>query len=175
MTTVTVTETPSQDQYAPSLSQANDDLRQAVAQKNERHATAPLPPVAEAACDVSAADCCQGSRMPTLTNSDHAGYRPGTTEFLAILDEVRQMHLRKTLDYGTDEDALSNIRQSADVIGSPAWAGAILRISDKMHRLRSFFHRGAVEFDGVEDTLLDITAYAAIALVLYREHQTDQE
>jgi len=169
MTTVTVTETPSQDQYAPSLQSANDELRQAVARRNERHATAPLPPVAEAACEVTEADCCQGSRMPTVT-----GYRPGTTEFLAILDEVRQMHLRKTLDYGTDEDALSNIRQSADVIGSPAWAGAILRISDKMHRLRSFFHRGAVEFDGVEDTLLDITAYAAIALVLYREHQKGQ-
>ena len=125
------------------------------------------PPVAEAACEVAAEDCCGGSRMP-LTRVDQAT-RPGSSQFLAVLDEVAQLHRRKTLDYGTDQDALSNIRQSADVIGSPAWAGAILRISDKMHRLRSFFHRGAVEFDGVEDTLLDITAYAAIALVLYRE------
>ena len=126
------------------------------------------PPVAEAACEVTAEDCCGGSRMPTLSKVDQAP-RPGSGEFFAVLDEVAQLHRRKTLDYGTDQDALSNIRQSADVIGSPAWAGAILRISDKMHRLRSFFHRGAVEFDGVEDTLLDITAYAAIALVLYRE------
>jgi len=128
---------------------------------------------------VTAQDCCQGARLPTLTKVHHAAKqtltkvdhatRPGSGEFLAVLDEVAQLHRRKTLDYGTDQDALSNIRQSADVIGSPAWAGAILRISDKMHRLRSFFHRGAVEFDGVEDTLLDITAYAAIALVLYRE------
>ena len=120
---------------------------------------------------MTAEDCCQGARLPTLTKADDAP-RPGSGEFLAVLDEVAQLHRRKTLDYGTDQDALSNIRQSADVIGSPAWAGAILRISDKMHRLRSFFHRGAVEFDGVEDTLLDITAYAAIALVLYRESQT---
>jgi len=167
--TVTVTETPSQDQYAADLETANNDLRRAVAERHARQAVAP-PPVAEAACDVTAQDCCQGARLPTLTKTDQAT-RPGSGEFLAVLDEVAQLHHRKTLDYGTDEDALSNIRQSADVIGSPAWAGAILRISDKMHRLRSFFHRGAVEFDGVEDTLLDITAYAAIALVLYRESQ----
>jgi hypothetical protein len=42
-------------------------------------------------------------------------------------------------------------------------------MSDKMHRLRSFFRRGEVEFDGVEDTLLDLAAYSIIALVLYRE------
>ena len=170
--TVTVTETPAQDQYAADLEQANADLRRAVAERHARRAVAfgsglKPPPVAEAACDVTAEDCCGGSRMP-LTKADQAP-RPGSGEFFAVLDEVAQLHRRKTLDYGTDEDALSNIRQSADVIGSPAWAGAILRISDKMHRLRSFFHRGAVEFDGVEDTLLDITAYAAIALVLYRE------
>ena len=164
--TVTVTTTPEQDQYAADLEQANNDLRRAVAERHARKAVAP-PPVADAACDVTAEDCCGGSRMP-LTKVDQAP-RPGSGEFFAVLDEVAQLHRRKTLDYGTDQDALSNIRQSADVIGSPAWAGAILRISDKMHRLRSFFHRGAVEFDGVEDTLLDITAYAAIALVLYRE------
>jgi hypothetical protein len=55
----------------------------------------------------------------------------------------------------------------------PAWAGCILRISDKMHRLKAFFRRGTCEFDGVEDTLMDISCYAAIALVLYREEQGD--
>ena len=97
------------------------------------------------------------------------GLRPGSAEFVAVLDELRTLHLRKTLDYGQDEDALSNIRSSADVINVPPWAGCILRISDKMHRLRAFFRRGRVEFDGIEDTLLDIACYAVIALVLYRE------
>ena len=95
--------------------------------------------------------------------------RPGSREFLAVLDEIRELHLRKTLDYGQDDDALSNIRSSADVINVPSWAGAILRISDKMHRLKAYFRRGRVEFDGVEDTLLDIAAYAVIALVMHRE------
>jgi len=95
--------------------------------------------------------------------------RPGSREFLDVLDELKQLHLRKTLDYGIDEDALSNIRQSADVVNMPAWAGCILRISDKMHRLKAFFRNGRCEFDGVEDTLKDIACYAAIALVLHRE------
>lgn len=97
------------------------------------------------------------------------GLRPGSREFVAVLDELKDLHLRKSLDYGVDDDALSNIRESADVVNMPAWAGAILRISDKMHRLKSYFRRGRTEFDGVEDTLKDISSYAAIALVLYRE------
>jgi hypothetical protein len=95
--------------------------------------------------------------------------RPGSREFLAVLDELRTLHLRKTMDYGVDEDALSNIRNSADVVNMPAWAGCILRISDKMHRLKAYFRRGKCEFDGIEDTLMDIACYSAIALVLHRE------
>jgi len=97
------------------------------------------------------------------------GLRPGSREFVDVLDEIKNLHLRKTLDYGIDDDALSNIRESADIVNMPAWAGAILRISDKMHRLKAFFRRGRCEFDGIEDTLKDIASYAAIALVLYRE------
>jgi hypothetical protein len=102
---------------------------------------------------------------------DQGDIRPGSREFLDVLDELRTLHLRKTMDYGIDEDALSNIRSSADVVNMPAWAGCILRISDKMHRLKAFFRRGRCEFDGVEDTLKDIACYAAIALVLHREQQ----
>jgi hypothetical protein len=40
---------------------------------------------------------------------------------------------------------------------------------DKMHRIKAFFRRGKVEFDGIEDTLMDILCYAAIALVFYRQ------
>jgi len=97
--------------------------------------------------------------------------RPGSAEFLAVLDELRELHLRKTLDYGVDEDALSNIRTSADYVNVPAWAGCVIRLADKMHRLRAYFRRGKVEFDGIPDTLLDMAAYSIIALVLYRESE----
>jgi hypothetical protein len=123
--------------------------------------------------------CCEGQRLcgdgvlsETYAewNPPTPKYRPGTDSFVAVLEELRSLHMRKTMDYGVDEDALANIRNSADVINVPAYAGCVLRMADKMQRLRSFFRRGEVEFDGVEDTLLDIAAYAAIALVVYREH-----
>ena len=97
------------------------------------------------------------------------GLRPGSREFVGVLDEIKDLHLRKTLDYGVDEDALSNIRESAEIVNMPAWAGCILRIYDKMHRLKAYFRRGRVEFDGLEDTLKDIASYAVIAEVLRRE------
>lgn len=109
------------------------------------------------------------ARMARARQLEQPDLRPGSAEFLQVLDELRDLHLRKTLDYGVDEDALSNIRTSADYVNVPAWAGCVIRMADKMHRLRAYFRRGKVEFDGIEDTLLDIAAYAAIALVLHRE------
>jgi len=112
--------------------------------------------------------CCDGGRCHPAKQAAPS-VRPGTDAFLAVLEELSALHQRKTLDYGVAEDALANIRNSADVINVPAYAGCVLRMSDKMHRMKAFFRRGEVEFDGVEDTLLDLAAYSIIALVLYRE------
>jgi hypothetical protein len=125
------------------------------------------PPDAKA---IAAGIVPSGWKLEQLRVDDNGEtLRPGSREFLAVLEELKALHLAKTLDYGVDEDALANIRSSADVVNMPAWAGCILRMSDKMHRLKAFFRRGRTEFDGVEDTLKDIACYAAIALVLYRE------
>jgi hypothetical protein len=109
------------------------------------------------------------SVVPGPVAAEMPALRPGSREFVAVLEELRALHLAKTLDYGVDDDALANIRQSADIVNMPAWAGCVIRMSDKMHRLKAFFRRGKTEFDGVEDTLKDLACYAAIALVLYRE------
>jgi hypothetical protein len=112
------------------------------------------------------------SRQPRLLGDGVAAatdLRPGSREFLGVLEECKTLHLKKTLDYGVDEDALSNIRSSADIVNMEPWAGCILRIMDKMHRVKAFFRRGRCEFDGIEDTLLDVICYAAIALVFYRQ------
>lgn len=111
----------------------------------------------------------QRQRGDAIIEATPDGLRPGSREFLAVLDELRDLHLKKTLDYGVDEDALSNIRSSADVVNMQAWAGCVLRMMDKMHRLKAFFRRGRVEFDGLSDTLKDIACYAVIAEVLRRE------
>ncbi len=97
------------------------------------------------------------------------GMRPGSAQFVAILEEMKTLHLRKTLDYGDDEDALANVRQGAEFVDIEPWRGCLVRMADKMQRLRTFCRTGRLVHEGVEDTLLDLAAYAAIALVLYRE------
>jgi hypothetical protein len=95
--------------------------------------------------------------------------RPGSLAFMEVIEEIRQLHLAKTQDYGADSDALKNIRDGADVVGIEPWKACLIRMADKMTRLRSYCHNGRVEFDGVEDTLKDMAAYAIIAEVLRRE------
>ena len=151
-----------------TLEMENAALRNAVEERLAGSCCEGTRPGWKAATEASAAKYAERLNGDGLLNE---GLRPGSEAFVSVLDEIKNLHFRKTLDYGCDEDALSNIRNSADVINVPAYAGCVLRMSDKMHRLRSFFRRGEVEFDGVEDTLLDLAAYSIIALVLYREAQ----
>jgi hypothetical protein len=145
-----------------ALQEANDAMRAAVRERLD------ATPKDDPKMHGYEQGCCDGGRChPAIPAT--ADVRPGSDAFLAALEELGALHLRKTLDYGVAEDALANIRNSADVINVPAYAGCVLRMSDKMHRLKAFFRRGQVEFDGVEDTLLDLAAYSLIALVLYRE------
>lgn len=91
--------------------------------------------------------------------------RPGSDEFVAVLDEIRDLHLRKTQDYGESDDAFANIRFGAQVVGIDPWQACLIRICDKVQRLKAFCHNGRVEFDGLEDTLKDLASYAVIAEV----------
>ena len=178
---------------AATLEQSNAQLRRAVETRlatgsydefvvlEDGPATTVTKPMPEdAAAEVSsqrfyghAGACCRGPSAAEVIErfAPKQDLRPGSAEFMAVLDELKDLHLRKTLDYGIDEDALSNIRNSADVVNMPAWAGCVLRMMDKMHRLKAFFRRGRCEFDGIEDTLKDICCYSAIALVLHREER----
>lgn len=92
----------------------------------------------------------------------------GHPGFLSILEEIRTMHERKAHDYGSWADPLANIRGSQDY-GVPPWVGAMLRANDKVQRIKAFLQRGELKNEPVEDSLLDLAAYAAIALALRRE------
>jgi hypothetical protein len=97
--------------------------------------------------------------------SDTSGGHP---EYLRALDEMRALHLRKAADYGRGADSLANVR-AAEEFGVPAWVGAMLRANDKVHRVKSYLQNGSLKNEGVEDSLMDLAAYAIIALVLFRE------
>lgn len=92
----------------------------------------------------------------------------GDPRFHAILKEMADLHDRKQEDYGTDADPLANIRASQEW-GVPAYVGALVRLNDKVHRLKAFARKGSLANESAEDSMIDIAVYAILALVLYRE------
>lgn len=109
----------------------------------------------------------KGSLPPATSSAGSAG---GDQRYLAILDEMRELHIKKSADYGRGQDPLANLRASTE-LGIPAWKGAIVRAMDKVLRIKSYCVNGKLENESLEDSLKDLAAYALLALVLYREEK----
>lgn len=119
--------------------------------------------------DLSPAQEREFHRVVTTMTEDYAPVF-GDPRFLAALEEVRAMHIKKSQDYGSSlsGDPLANIRASTE-FGIPGWVGAMVRANDKVHRIKEFSRKGTLANEGVRDSLLDLAAYSLIALVLYDE------
>lgn len=87
-----------------------------------------------------------------------------------VLLEMARLHHAKARGYGTHADPLHNIRATEEW-GVPAWVGALIRGSDKVRRLQSYWQRGEWAFESARDNLLDLGVYAAIAAVLLEEER----
>ena len=96
---------------------------------------------------------------------------PTSQEFFDLCDKLKEMHAKKSSDYGSATDPLANIRNGADFVGIDHWKSAMVRLSDKVTRLATFNRTGSLHYEGVEDTLLDLASYALLSLLLYREDQ----
>lgn len=90
-------------------------------------------------------------------------------DFIDILKILRDLHERKSKDYGKDNDPYANVREGADNWGIAPWIGAMIRASDKVARLQAYARNGVLANEGVEDSLQDIAVYAIIALILFRQ------
>lgn len=97
----------------------------------------------------------------------------GHPEYMRLLDEMKALHVRKAADYGRGADPFANVRSSSE-FGLPGWLGVMIRANDKMHRIKSFAQNGALKNESLEDSLMDLAAYALIALVLYREQRATE-
>lgn len=92
----------------------------------------------------------------------------GDPRFHQLLQEMAALHEKKAADYGDREEPLANIRSSTN-LGIPPWKGVLLRMNDKMTRLNSFAKKGSLQNELMEDSLVDLAAYALLCLVVYRE------
>ena len=107
-------------------------------------------------------------RVPVVTLPALTLAQKHQRAFERVLSELAQLHEKKSLDYGSDIDPLANIRASND-FGIEPYVGALLRLNDKVHRLKVYAVRGTLANEGAEDSLKDIVVYGAIALQLFRE------
>lgn len=94
---------------------------------------------------------------------------PSSGRFMELLDEMRKLHTSKSADYGSQEDPLANIRSGADFVGIEPWRGCMVRIADKVQRLKTYCKTGKLVHEGVADTLLDLAAYSLLAVILHEE------
>jgi hypothetical protein len=88
---------------------------------------------------------------------------PGDPDFLAALTELRALHLSKGHDYADHTDPLRNYVESSRDCGVEPWRGALLRLSEKYHRLTNLIAKNeAPNFESLDDTLMDMAALALI-------------
>lgn len=94
----------------------------------------------------------------------------GDARYRALLDQMWEVHCKKAADYGNGEqgDFLANLRAS-EAFGLPAWLGAMIRLNDKVVRLQAYAKKRTLANEGVEDSLIDLAAYALLTLILHRE------
>jgi len=85
---------------------------------------------------------------------------------LKIFNKALQLADAKGKDYTGQEDSLANLR----VFG---FKGIIIRLFDKLYRLKNTEEAGKVEVkdESVSDTLMDIIIYSALALILLGENK----
>ena len=97
----------------------------------------------------------------------------GDPQYLKLLDEMRELHLRKNAGYAGDSvDRWANFRMSEE-FGVSALLGCLVRMSDKYIRITNLIKNPMNEKVGesICDTLMDLAAYALIAICLYREQE----
>jgi hypothetical protein len=149
---------------AATLDQANATLRAAVKQRLDN--TPSDDP------KLATVSCCEGQRMRgDSLLADHR--HPSSAAFVRLLEEMQRLHESKSADYGSEEDPLANVRSGADFVNIEPWRGCMVRIADKVQRLRTYCRTGRLVHEGVRDTLLDLSAYSLLAIVLFDEGQGD--
>jgi hypothetical protein len=155
-----------------AIEDANDLVRAAVATRRERQAAG--NPHGEW-YDVSMPATDPQHIGASTEESQHVEWDQPTTSqrFLDLLDEMRRLHESKSADYGSETDPLANIRQGAEFVGIEPWRGCMVRIADKVQRLKTFCRTGRLVHEGVRDTLLDLSAYSLLAIVLFDEGNVD--
>ena len=91
-------------------------------------------------------------------------------EFSKTQKELYNLFSKKMMDYGLGNIALGGDLENKDDVNY-ALQGIQIRINDKINRLKNLLKNGKsyVENESIEDTLIDISNYGIIGLLLGRK------
>lgn len=92
-------------------------------------------------------------------------------EMFELLLQMVATSNAKGHDYG-GQDTYSNLRVS-DELGVPAWKGVLIRMLDKVSRIKNFARQDTllVKDESLVDTLMDLSVYSLLCVLMYREYK----
>lgn len=87
--------------------------------------------------------------------------------------ECREIMRAKNADYTGGGDIYANFK-ATEILGIPAELGILIRMMDKIQRIRSFVVNGElkVKDESVTDAVCDIINYAILCLGVIKDHES---
>ena len=82
--------------------------------------------------------------------------------FQALLEEITELHNKKSNDYAEDNDYYSNFKFAAFVAGITVDQGFRFIIGIKLARLKELKSGKTPNFESIEDSMRDLANYACI-------------
>lgn len=92
-----------------------------------------------------------------------------SSHFIAKVYDILNLHNKKVQDYGEILATEGNLRASEE-LGIPAYKGILIRMNDKMNRLKKFARDGNLACESVEDSFMDLANYSLLACILFERY-----
>lgn len=118
-------------------------------------------------------DMCGCENTHTRVRSERPVNNEGDPHYLKLLDEMRELHIKKNAGYsGESDDRWANFRLSSSLGVSPVM-GVLVRMSDKWIRITNLIRKPSLDKvnESIRDTLMDLAAYSLIAICLLDEEK----
>ncbi len=98
-------------------------------------------------------------------------------DFDEILRRMGEIHDEKRNAYSSNGDALGNFFQSSKMTGIPAHIGVWVRMTDKIMRITNIMKGNKIKVtdETIEDTLLDLSNYSIILILLMRSEKVGKK
>lgn len=101
-------------------------------------------------------------------HSQARAVRHGDPRFYALLEEIGELHSRKSYDYTPEGDPLANFKRS-EKLGVPAWKSCLIRMGDKQGRIEQLANGKDPQNESLRDSLIDNAVYSLLCVLLLED------